>query len=73
MRRVYDFLDFDIEPALPAMAAYQERTRHTHRRPHRYSLEEFGLTPGRVQEELGEYMRPFLLAKFSPGLFLRAE
>jgi hypothetical protein len=59
MRRVYDFLDYDIAPALPAMEDYQRRTHRRHRRPHRYSLEEFGLAPGRVMEELGEYMRTY--------------
>jgi hypothetical protein len=62
MERVYQFLDFDIEPALPAMEDYQRRTRRRHRRPHRYSLEEFGLSPGRVLEELGEYMRDYEIA-----------
>jgi hypothetical protein len=59
MQRVYDFLDYDIEPALPAMEDYQRRTHRRHRRPHRYSLAEFGLTPGRVMEELGDYMRSY--------------
>jgi hypothetical protein len=59
MQRVYDFLDYDIEPALPAMEDYQRRTHRRHRRPHRYSLEEFDLTPGRVMEELGDYMRSY--------------
>ncbi|MBO0748943.1 MAG: sulfotransferase [Porphyrobacter sp.] len=62
MRRVYAFLGFDIEPALPAMADYQRRTHRRHRRPHRYSLEEFGLTPGRVLDELGDYMRTYDIA-----------
>jgi hypothetical protein len=59
MQRVYDFLDYDIEPALPAMEDYLRRTHRRHRRPHRYSLAEFGLTPGRVMEELGDYMRSY--------------
>jgi hypothetical protein len=59
MRRVYAFLGFDIEPVLPAMEAYQRRTRRLKRRPHRYSLAEFGLTPGRVLEELGDYIRTY--------------
>ena len=59
MRRVYEFLGFDIEPALPAMEAYQRRTHHRHRKAHRYSLEEFGLTPGRVLDELGDYMEAY--------------
>ena len=33
-----------------------------HRRRHRYSLEAFGLTPGRVLEELGDYMRAYEIA-----------
>ena len=59
MRRVYEFLGFDIEPALPAMEAYQRRTHRRHRKAHRYSLEEFGLTPGRVLDELGDYMEAY--------------
>jgi hypothetical protein len=59
MRRVYAFLGFDIEPVLPAMEAYQRCTRRLKRRPHRYSLAEFGLTPGRVLEELGDYIRTY--------------
>lgn len=57
MRRVYEFLGFDIEPALPKMAQYQQRTHRRHRARHRYSLEEFGLSPARVLGELGEYIR----------------
>jgi hypothetical protein len=59
MRRVYAFLDFAIDPAWPAMEDYQRRTHRVHRRPHRYSLEQFGLTPSRVLDELGEYMRAY--------------
>ena len=62
MRRVYDFLDFDVGPALPAMERYQRRTRNLKRYPHRYSLEEFGLNPGRVLEELGDYVRAYGIA-----------
>jgi hypothetical protein len=59
MRRVYAFLGFDIGPVLPAMEAYQRRTRRLKRHPHRYSLAEFGLSRGRVFEELGDYMRTY--------------
>ncbi len=59
MRRVYRFLGLDIEPVLPAMEAYQKRTAALKRRPHRYSLEAFGLRPGRVLEELGDYVRTY--------------
>jgi hypothetical protein len=59
MGRVYDFLHLDIEPALPGMARYQRRKRTLKRRPHRYSLEEFGLTPGRVLDELDDYVESY--------------
>jgi hypothetical protein len=62
MARVYEFLDFDLGLALPAMEAYQQRTHRRRRSPHRYSLEQFGLTPGRVLEELGDYMRAYEIA-----------
>jgi len=63
MGRVYRFLDLDIAPALPAMERYQRRTRGLKRYPHRYSLEEFGLTPGRVIEELGDYVETYGIAR----------
>ena len=62
MERVYEFLDFDIEPALPAMEAYQRRTSALKRRPHEYSLEEFGLTEDRVFEGLGDYIKTYGIA-----------
>ena len=62
MARVYRFLGLELAPALPAMAAYQRRTAPPRRRPHHYSLEEFGLTPGRVLDELGDYVRNYDIA-----------
>jgi hypothetical protein len=59
MERVYRFLGLDIAPALPAMEAYQQRAAALKRRPHEYSLEEFGLSPGQVLDELGDYVRTF--------------
>ena len=59
MARVYRFLDLDLEPALPAMEAYQQRAAALKRRPHQYSLEEFGLTPGHVLDELGDYVKTY--------------
>jgi len=59
MARIYRFLGLELEPALPAMIAYQRRTAPPKRRPHHYSLEEFGLTPGRVLDELGDYVRDY--------------
>ena len=62
MARVYRFLGLELEPALPAMEAYQQRAAALKRRPHHYSLEEFGLSPGRVLEELGDYVRAYGIA-----------
>ena len=62
MARVYRFLGLDLEPALPAMLAYQARAAALKRQPHQYSLEEFGLTPGRVLDELGDYVRTYGIA-----------
>jgi hypothetical protein len=59
MARVYRFLGLDITPALPAMEAYQRRAAALKRRPHRYSLEEFGLTPQHVLGELGDYVQSY--------------
>ena len=63
MRRVYDFIGFDIEPAWAGMEEYQRRTHSRHRRPHRYNLEEFGLSAGEVLDELGDYMRTYDIAR----------
>ena len=62
MARVYRFLGLELEPALPAMEAYQQRSAALKRRPHTYSLEEFGLSPGRVLDELGDYVRTYGIA-----------
>ena len=62
MARVYRFLGLELEPALPAMEAYQQRTAALKRRPHQYSLEEFGLSPARVLDELGDYVKTYDIA-----------
>lgn len=62
MGRVYDFLGMDIAPALPAMEHYCDRTNALKRRPHEYSLEQFGLAPNLVIEELGDYIRTYGIA-----------
>jgi hypothetical protein len=62
MARVYRFLGLELEPALPAMEAYQQRTAALKRRPHQYSLAEFGLSPGHVLDELGDYVKTYDIA-----------
>lgn len=62
MGRVYRFLGMDIAPALSAMEAYQRQAATLKSHPHCYSLEAFGLSPGRVVEELGDYVRTYGIA-----------
>ena len=59
MERIYQFLDLDIEPALPGMEEYLARTAASKRVPHSYSLEEFDLGEEEVYERLGEYARTY--------------
>jgi hypothetical protein len=59
MERVYRFLGLDIAPALSGMENYLERSKALKRHPHRYSLAEFGLTAGEVEERLGDYVRSY--------------
>jgi hypothetical protein len=61
MQRVYAFLGLDVEPAWTGMEAYQRRAAAlaASHRPHRYSLEAFGLTPGAVLDELDDYIRDY--------------
>lgn len=66
MERVYDFLDLDIEPAVGGMEDFLDRSSALKRNPHRYSLEEFGLTAGDVQEQLGDYVRTYDIVREQP-------
>ncbi|AKM06363.1 Sulfotransferase [Pelagerythrobacter marensis] len=59
MERVYRFLDLDMAPALPGMEDYMRRAGALKRRPHAYSLDEFGLTSGDVLDRLGDYVCTF--------------
>jgi hypothetical protein len=62
MRRVYDFLGLEMESALPGMQDYIARSRALKRKPHRYSLAEFGLSEGEVLERLSDYIERFEIA-----------
>lgn len=59
MRRIYAFLGMEIEPALEGMEEFMNRSRALKRKPHRYSLGEFGLTEGEVTERLSDYVRAY--------------
>lgn len=59
MARVYRFLGLEMESALPGMERYIERSRALKRRPHQYSLSEFGLDGDAVRERLSGYIARF--------------
>ena len=59
MERVYAFLDLDMAPAMPAMQRYQDRARGLKRRPHQYSLEQFGLSEAEVRDRFATYVTRF--------------
>ena len=59
LERIYRFLKLDLEPALPAMVAYQRRARANGLRPHHYRLEQFGLTAPDVLDRLGGYVEAY--------------
>ncbi len=59
MARVYRFLGLEMETALPGMERFVQRSRALKRRPHRYSLSEFGLEGDAVRERLSGYIARF--------------
>ena len=59
MARVYRFLGLEMDSAMPGMERYIERSRALKRRPHRYSLAQFGLGEGEVLERMDTYVRRF--------------
>ncbi len=68
MRRIYRFLDMEIEPALPSMTSYiSDAGRELHRHPHRYSLDAFGLDADAVGEQFRCYTDAFGLRRPDAG------
>jgi hypothetical protein len=64
MRRIYRFLDMDIQPALAAMAGYLASSdRALRRNTHRYSLDMFGLDPGEVNDRFADHTAAFGLPR----------
>ncbi|QDM41523.1 sulfotransferase [Altererythrobacter sp. TH136] len=57
MARVYRFLGLEMDSAVTGMERYVERSRALKRRPHRYSLSQFGLGENEVLERLEDYVR----------------
>lgn len=73
MARVYRFLGLDMQPALPGMERYIERSRALKRRPHRYSLAEFALRECEVSERLALYIHRFGSEIDRPGADLAQD
>ena len=67
MERVYEFLELDMAPAIPGMEDYISRSAVLKRKPHRYSLEEFGLSEGEVHERFDDYVRAFAIPRENSG------
>lgn len=68
MARVYRFLGLEMEPAIHGMERYVERSRGLKRRPHVYSLAQFGLTEGEVLERFTHYVSRFAVPMESAPL-----
>ena len=66
MERIYSFIGFDMEPAVPGMEDYIARSAALKRTPHSYSLAEFGLDKGEVYERLGDYVRTYRIPVDNP-------
>ena len=71
MERVYRFLDFEIEPALPGMQSYLDRSARLKRKPHRYSLSEFGLREDEVSERFADYTETYGIPMEQPAVLER--
>lgn len=59
MERVYRFLGLDMDPAVAGMQDYLDRSARLKRKPHRYSIEEFGLSEGEVNERFADYAETY--------------
>ncbi|MBB3033554.1 sulfotransferase family protein [Alteriqipengyuania lutimaris] len=73
MARIYAFLDLDMAPAVPAMQRYQERTRNLKRKPHKYSLAQFGLEEAEVRNRFTAYAARFGIPDEGAGTAERAS
>lgn len=67
MERIYAFLGLEMAGAIPGMQRFIDRSRSLKRRPHRYSLRQFGLSEGQVLERMDDYIRRFDVPLGEPG------
>ncbi len=73
MERIYRFLELDMEPAAAGMERYLARAAALKRHPHRYSLDEFGLSAAEVDERFADYTRVYDIAVGNPDTVARRQ
>lgn len=71
MERVYRFLELDMAPAVDGMQRFLDRSARLKRRPHRYSLAEFGLRADEVDERFADYTATYGIPVEGPPAPLR--
>ena len=71
MERVYRFLELDMAPAVDGMQRFLDRSARLKRRPHRYSLAEFGLRADEVDERFADYTATYGIPVEGPSAPLR--
>ena len=71
MERVYRFLELDMAPAVDGMQRFLDRSARLKRRPHRYSLAEFGLRANEVDERFADYTATYGIPVEGPSAPLR--
>ncbi len=71
MERVYRFLELDMAPAVGGMQRFLDRSARLKRRPHRYSLAEFGLRADEVDERFADYTATYGIPVEGPSAPLR--
>jgi hypothetical protein len=71
MERVYRFLELDMAPAVDGMQRFLDRSARLKRRPHRYSLAEFGLRADEVDERFANYTATYGIPVEGPPAPLR--
>mgnify|MGYP000223982382 FL=1 len=71
MERVYRFLELDMAPAVDGMQRFLDRSARLKRRPHRYSLAEFGLRADEVDERFANYTATYGIPVEGPSAPLR--
>ncbi|MFV1987317.1 MAG: sulfotransferase [Gemmatimonadota bacterium] len=67
VRRIYDYLDLDLDDHLAERLRVAARTADNRRSMHRYTLEQFGLTAGDIERALPEVVAEAVAAPPAPS------